>query len=154
MPKADPTDNKDTNNTITMSGIPLNLDKPITIRVNVITQSASFWFETTFNRALLIGGVDYLNGVVRGRFKSDLGCSTGEAGSLETCMPTLILSVMAALMITASVAFTTRMLNVDMAGVLFLIVLAMFTYFYWVPLYLFGLLAFMGFFIMYGKGRN
>ena len=143
-----------TNNTITMSGIPLNLDKPITIRVNVITQSASFWFETTFNRALLIGGVDYLNGVVRGRFKSDLGCSTGEAGSLETCMPTLILSVMAALMITASVAFTTRMLNVDMAGVLFLIVLAMFTYFYWVPLYLFGLLAFMGFFIMYGKGRN
>lgn len=130
-------------NQIELNGIPLNPLLPIRIQVNVIADNNSFWFTTQYNVPVEFGGVPFITGVARGRFKSDLGCTSGEAGQNDLCLPSAILAFIITAMITASVAFQTRILNLDSASILFMIILGLFAYFYWIPLFLYGILAVM-----------
>lgn len=142
------------NVSIDLNGVPLNLDEPITIKVNVIADGNSIWFQTQFNQGFGYGGIDYIDGVWRSRFKTDFGCVGGPDGANSFCLVTFLLALIISAILTASAAATTRILNLDMAGIVFMGIMAFFAYMYWVPLWLYGVMALMTLIMIISKGRN
>ncbi len=71
----------------------LNISSPWKIIVNVKTADGnSFFFTSGFNIARLIGGVDFLNDIIRGEFKTDLECKANDF--TDICFPTMMFSLL------------------------------------------------------------
>jgi len=129
-------------NSFDLNGIPLNPVKQIFVTINVqTTDGNSFFFSPTYNVPRLIAGQDFLNGVIRGDFKTGLGCEAND--SFNFCFPTIFLALMLSAMGTASLSFSAGIRNVNWAVVLFMMFLGIFAYFFWIPtLFYFGLFIF------------
>ncbi|KKN67095.1 hypothetical protein LCGC14_0464420 [marine sediment metagenome] len=129
-------------NTFDLNGTPLDTDQSIFVIVNVQTADGnSFFFTVIYNGPRIIAGQDFLNGVIRGDFKTGLGCDA--ADPVGFCFPTIFIALMLSAMGTASVSFSAGIKNVNWAVVLFLIFLGIFAYFFWIPtLFYYGLFLF------------
>lgn len=121
----------------------LDKDLQFYIIVHITTEDGnSSYFAAIFNLAGgKVGGVDLLNDIIRGDFKTDMGCNADDW--LNFCFPTFVLSMFLAIMFVAALLGAFQVNNPNLAVILFILLLGLFTYFYWIPLLFFaGLMVF------------
>ena len=108
----------------------------------IISDGNSFWLTTTYQTPVTIGGVDLLNGIIRGQIKTDFGCTPNSSD--EFCYPLMVISLMFSILGTVAISMNARVLNINTSVFVFLAVLALFTYWFWFPWQLFTGMSLFG----------
>lgn len=110
----------------------LNINTPWTMIVNVRTQDGnSYFIKASFNLPRMIGGKDFINGVLRGDFKTGFGCNADDW--LNICPFTFFMSLFFSVVFSAAALAIFGSRNPNVALILFIGLLGLATYFYWVP---------------------
>jgi len=140
----------DTNISINIAD--LNLNDQWTFIIHVTTEDGnSLFFKSNFNFPRLIGGQDFLNGVIRGTFKTELGCQADDW--FNVCLPTFIIAMFLAVVFSAAILATFGARNPNLALIIFMTLVGIFTYFFWVPALLFIGLIILASFALFGLAK-